>query len=130
MVRVVDGDTLIVRYAPKKPLEERVTLLGLETPKRGKPGHKEARKALERLVGKGRVALEFEGGPRRTLYGSLPAYLRRGDRVVNVEMVRQGWSRFARKEGEKSRYAGELSAAEAEARKAKAGLWATGGPPE
>lgn len=133
VVRVVDGDTVIVRYAPIHPLEERVTLVGVQVPKRGKDGHRDAKKALEAMLSRKRVTLEFEpkGSPKRSLYGSLSAYLKVGSRNLNVELVRQGWSRFQPPgEGARGgRYGEEFRAAEAEARERRAGLWQAGGPP-
>src|SRR5262245_5441584 len=55
--RIVDGDTLDARCAGEK---HRVRLLRVNTPERGKPGYREATRALSEIVGDGAIALEFE----------------------------------------------------------------------
>jgi endonuclease YncB( thermonuclease family) len=119
--RVVDGDTLDARCAGEK---HRVRLLRVNTPERGKPGYREASRALSEIVGTGPIALDFEtpGELQRDGFGRVLAYVYRGDRLANLEIVRQGWSTFWTRYG-----AGRLNAqfgrAEREARAAGAGLW-------
>ena len=106
VVRVIDGDTIIVRYRGK---EERVRLLCIDTPERGERGFNEATEAMRRLVEGREVVLEFEkpGVEARDRYGRLLAYVFLN---VNVEMVRLGHSRFWTKYG-RGRYAREFEAA-------------------
>ena len=125
LTRVVDGDTLRVRYRPSRPLEESVRLLCVDTPERGEPGYAEARAALEEMVRGKRITLEWEqpGHPERDNFGRLLAYVFADGVNVNVELVRGGWSRYERGYGEGS-HAAAFRRAEAEARSARRGLWA------
>ena len=127
VARVVDGDTIRVTYQGR---EGPVRLLNIDTPERGQPGYRETTEAMRRLVlhstGRGRaVVLEFEtpGVEKRGRYGRLLAYVFVDGLSVNVEMVRQGHSRFWTKYG-RGRCAREFEAAEEEARKARRGVWA------
>jgi len=119
VLRVVDGDTVKVRYAGE---EQSVRLLRVNTPERGEPGYKEATEALRELVDGHTVRLEFEGNKKRDHYGRLLAYVFVDDVNVNVEMVRSGWSAFYTKHGE-GRHAGAFKQAENEAREAGRGSW-------
>lgn len=127
VVRVVDGDTIVVRYAPLRPMQERIRMLSIDTPERGEPGYAEARTALARMLRDQRVTLEFAspGKPTRGNYGRLLAYVRIGGRNVNLELVRQGWTRFYTKYGVGS-YPREFAAAQAEAKAAERGIWSKG----
>ena len=124
VLRVVDGDTLRVLYAPPAPLPESVRLLNVDAPERGKPGYEEAAEALRRMVEGRRVRLEFEhaGRVERDGFGRLLAYVLVDEVNVNVEMVRQGWGRFFDRCGE-GRYAETFRAAENEAREGRRGNW-------
>jgi len=150
LTRVVDGDTLRVRYRPSRPLEESVRLLCVDTPERGEPGYAEARTALEGMVRGKRIRLEFEhlgapgrgrgtvpgsaGAPSRCRatspdaegvrdhYGRLLAYVVADGVNVNVELVRGGWSRYERGYGEGS-HAAAFRRAEQEAKQNSRGVW-------
>jgi len=124
VVRVIDGDTLIVRYRPPGPMDERVRLLNVDTPERGRPGHREATDALRRLVAGKRVNLDFErpGRPKRDGFGRLLAYVIADGLNVNLELVRLGRSRFCTDYG-RGRLADAFEGAEREARDAGRGLW-------
>lgn len=115
VLRVIDGDTLDVHCAGAP--RERVRLLRIDTPERGRPGYEAASDALRALLGDGPVELEYEepGVPVRDAYGRLLAYVVADGRVVNVEMVRGGWSPFWTRYGE-GRLADTFREAEAEAR--------------
>jgi endonuclease YncB( thermonuclease family) len=125
LVRVVDGDTAIIRYRPPKVAEERLRFLRIDTPEHGEPGFAEATEALKQLLGDGPVRLKFEepGVLKRDNIGRLLAYIcdAKGQNV-NAELVRLGWSKFETKYGE-GRLAAEFRKAEAEAIKANRGLW-------
>lgn len=122
VIRVVDGDTLHVRFRGR---DESVRLLRINTPERGQVGYGEATRALRRLVEGRKVRLEFErrGNVERDRYGRLLAYVYVGHLNVNVEMVRLGWSPFWTKYGQ-GRLADEFRKAEKEARAERRGLWA------
>ena len=124
VLRVIDGDTIEVRWRGRP---ERVRLLRIDTPERGRHGYDEATRALERLVGGREVVLEFErpGRVERDKYDRLLAYVIVEGENANVELVRQGWTRFWTRYGA-GRLADELTAAEREAREHSAGLWSGG----
>jgi len=124
VVKVVDGDTLHVELAGSVTPLEKVRLLRINTPERKRPGFERASAALTALVAGRTVELEFEdpAKPERDEYGRLLAYVFVGEKCVNVEMVRGGWTRFFTKYGE-GRHAAAFRAAEAEAAKWGAGLW-------
>jgi micrococcal nuclease len=118
---VIDGDTVDVRCGE---YADRVRLLRIDTPERGRTGYSEAKRSLHAMVANQEVYLEFEtpGQPERGGYGRLLAYLYIDGANVNVEMVRQGWSEFWTKYGA-GRLAGAFEEAEAEAREGQRGLW-------
>jgi micrococcal nuclease len=90
VTRVVDGDTLAVG-------DERVRLIGVDTPETVRPGSpvecfgRAASAFTERLVEGRRVRLEFDV-ERRDRYGRLLAYVHRGGRMVNATLVRDGYA--------------------------------------
>jgi micrococcal nuclease len=121
VVFVADGDTVrVVREGAR----EWVRLLRIDTPERDERGYSEARDALDAMVGEKSVNLVFEkpGFPERDAHGRLLAYVFYEGRNVNVEMVRQGWSRFWTRYG-KGRFSADFSRAEKEARGEGRGLW-------
>jgi endonuclease YncB( thermonuclease family) len=113
----VDGDTIDVQLSTG-PI--RVRLHGVDTPERGQPGGKEATGALTGLVQGKEVQIEPFSQDR---YDRMIGIVYRGDLNVNLELVRRGhaWAyrRYMRKEDS------ELCIAEAAARTAKKGLWAS-----
>jgi endonuclease YncB( thermonuclease family) len=120
VIRVVDGDTLHVEFRGR---DETVRLLRVNTPERGRPGYDESTEALRELIDTARIDLEFEKPTHaeRDRYGRLLAYVFLGERNINIEMVRLGWSRFWTQYGE-GRYAEEFRKAESEARAGSRGL--------
>ena len=121
--RIIDGDTLEVRYRPEIPLLERVRLLRIDTPERGEPGYAEAKAELDLLMNGHKARVEFEDGkPQRDRFGRLLAYIHAGPTMVNLEMVRRGWSKHETRFGT-NKYKAQFEAAESEARRNKRGLW-------
>lgn len=92
VVRVVDGDTIIVRL---EGTSEHVRYIGIDTPEMDdeRPAVRRraaaAREANARLVGGRRVRLELDA-ERRDRYGRLLAYVWIGDTLVNEVLVRAG----------------------------------------
>jgi len=94
--RVIDGDTLVVSIGSR---EERVRLLGVDTPempRRGWPGEylaDEARAFVEQQVGNGTVRLESDPQRKdRDKYDRLLRYVELPDgRLLNAELIRQGY---------------------------------------
>lgn len=117
VIKVVDGDTMDVQLS-SGPI--RVRLHGVDTPERGQPWGREATGALTGLVQGKEVDIEPFSQDR---YDRMIGIVYRGDLNVNLELVRRGhaWAyrRYMRKEDS------ELCIAEAAARTAKKGLWAS-----
>lgn len=126
VIRVVDGDTIVVNYHGKR---EKVRLLCVNTPesvhpdkRRNTPMGKVASIYTgNRLAGK-YVDLEFEG-KRRGHYGRLLAYVFIDGENFNVELVRQGLSPYYTKYGLSRKYDQEFREAERYARKHGVNIW-------
>lgn len=130
VLRAIDGDTLVLRLEGAEiERKETIRLLNVNTPEKNEPGFLEAKEALQTLVRGGTVELEFEkpDAEKRDGFGRLLAYVIAYGVNVNVELVRQGWSKHYTKYG-KGRLHEEFEAAEAEAKTEKRGLWS--GPSE
>ncbi|HEV7460562.1 MAG TPA: thermonuclease family protein [Solirubrobacteraceae bacterium] len=126
VTRVVDGDTVRVRFGGR---DEAVRYIGMDTPETVKPNApvqcfgKAASAANHRLVGGARVELRLDAEPRDR-YGRLLAYLyRRADGLfVNAELVRGGFARTLTIPPNIG-HAAELGALERQARADRRGLW-------
>jgi micrococcal nuclease len=122
VTRVVDGDTIVVG-------DERVRLIGVDTPESVKPGTPvecfalEASAFLKRLIAGRRVRLELDV-ERRDRYGRLLAYVyRRSDGLfVNAELVRRGYASVATFPPN-VRHVAEFVRLQRSARSAGRGLW-------
>ena len=128
VVRVVDGDTIIIQ---KKGKRERVRFLRVNTPesvhpdkKRNTPmGDVASDFAKKHLSGKS-VTLEFEA-ERRDRYDRLLAYIFVGEENFCLTLVEEGMSPYYTPYGLSKNYDGEFRQAEQEARDAKLGIWST-----
>jgi micrococcal nuclease len=126
VVRVVDGDTILVSIDGR---EDRVRYIGIDTPESVKPGTpvqcyaKKASKANARLVA-GREVRLVSDAEARDRYGRRLAYVyRSGDGLlVNVALARDGYARPLTIAPNVA-HAGEIAAAVAAARRAGRGLW-------
>ncbi len=127
VVRVVDGDTIIVDYEGRP---ERVRYIGIDTPETVDPRRpvevygKEAAAANRRMVEGRRVRLEFDV-ERRDRYGRLLAYVWVGDTLVNDWLVRNGYAQVATYPPN-VRYVDRFLDSQRAAREAGRGLWGTG----
>ncbi len=119
---VIDGDTLAIRGQ-----SARIRLYGVDTPEgqqtcEDAAGRRylcgsRAAEALSAIIGRnGQVTCREEDRDR---YGRIVAVCQANGREINAELVRQGWA-LEYKQYSDGRYSRE----EAEARKAKRGLWA------
>jgi micrococcal nuclease len=126
VTRVIDGDTIEVEVGRGV---RKVRLLGIDTPETKDPRRpvecfgREAAAKMRGLVGGRAVRLERdEVSDTVDRYGRLLRYVYSGDRLVNAEMIRQGYARayllfpFSRRD--------EFREHEREARDRGAGLWA------
>jgi micrococcal nuclease len=124
VVRAIDGDTIEVRLGDRT---EDVRYIGVDTPETVKPGTPvqcfgpQAHRFNARLVGHRRVWLIF-GRERRDAYGRLLAYVHRGHRFVNAELLRQGLAR-ALTIPPNDRYAGRFERLQIAAARLGRGLW-------
>ena len=116
VVRVIDGDTLKVRY---KGEEERIWLIGIDTPESG--ANKKARRDtvgtgddIQLIISQGREATNYVKGvvesgdsieiefdvQTRDKYGRLLGYVYLSDgRMLNEEIVRAGYASLAPYDG-------------------------------
>jgi endonuclease YncB( thermonuclease family) len=129
VVRVIDGDTMVVRMLGSSlpgtaaGAEETVRLIGIDAPETDEDFAKEATTALEDLVGGSEVNLDVDVEPRDQ-YGRLLAYVfGDDDTFVNAELLRQGVATIYTVPPNVE-HADELQQAEDEAEAAKVGMWA------
>jgi len=129
VTRVVDGDTIEVRLRAE---EEDVRYIGVDTPETVEPGEPvdcfgpRASHFNEDLVEGEEVRLVFDTELRDD-YGRLLAYVYRGDRFVNAELVRRGYARSLTIPPN-DRFAALFRRAEHRAGVAGRGLWGACGP--
>ena len=114
--QVIDGDTIELSSG------RRVRYIGINTPERNQPYYEEATEANRRLVAGQQIQLELDV-ETFDQYGRRLAYVWAEGRLVNLEVVRQGYaSSFTVPPN--VRYEGLFREAEREARAAERGLWA------
>ncbi|OLC31808.1 MAG: hypothetical protein AUH81_17150 [Candidatus Rokubacteria bacterium 13_1_40CM_4_69_5] len=124
VVRVVDGDTIVVRIGARV---ERVRYIGVNTPEvhhptRGEePGGREASEVNRQLVEGRRVRLELDL-QERDRYRRLLAYVWVGELMVNAELVGRGYAQVMTVPPN-VRYQELFLKLQREARDAGRGLW-------
>lgn len=123
VVRVIDGDTLVLRIRERRV---RVRLIGVDAPEtwlRHDCFGVEATRALRRLTPPGSAVRALGDAEPRDRYGRRLLYLwtPRGV-LVNAALVRAGFAR-AMPVPPDTRYAAVLREAEDAARRARVGLW-------
>lgn len=127
VVRVVDGDTIVVRIAGA---EERVRLIGIDTPESVDPRSpvecfgKEASRRTSDLLPPGTTIRVVRDVEARDRYSRLLAYVYREDdgTFVNLDLVRHGFAETLAYEPNMA-HADDLASAAAEARRDGLGLW-------
>lgn len=127
VVRVVDGDTIVVRVADKN---ERVRLIGIDTPESVKPNTPvqcfalEASARTKALLPVGAPVKLVRDVDLRDRYGRLLAYVYRAadGLFVNLSLARDGYA-VAYTYPPNVAHTGEFVAAAGEARDAGRGLW-------
>lgn len=124
VTRVVDGDTIEVRYRGR---ELTVRLIGIDTPETVAPGQPvecygpAASAFTERELEGRRVRLEFDV-ERLDRYGRTLAYVWRGDELFNETLVRRGYA-FVTTYPPNVRYVDRFVAAQRAARAHERGVW-------
>ena len=119
--RVVDGDTLHLAVSAQKKVK--IRLADIDTPERDQPYGREATQALSDLAYQGEICADVITTDR---YGREVAHLYQGDAWINQALVKQGAAWVYRKYA-KAPYRRPLLEAEANAKKADRGLWASDG---
>lgn len=102
--------------------DEKLLYAGICAPEEGDPLFEQSKARNEELVGGKTARVRFDE-VERDRKGRLIGYVFTGDSMVNEQLVREGLA-FLRLTPEMRRYADRLLAAQAEARKARRGLWA------
>lgn len=128
VVRVVDGDTIVVRLAGART-DERVRLIGIQAPETGAGGNRapecggeDASRVMHGLAD-GRSVSLAKDVEDRDQFGRLLRYAYRDDGLfLNAEIVREGWA-YTFRHPPSTAHADELAALQKEARAAKRGLW-------
>jgi len=126
VVRVVDGDTVVITYQGKL---EKVRMLCVNTPESVHPDKKQnipmgktaSNYTKKRLKGR-YVDLEFEG-PLRGNYHRLLSYLILDGENFNLELVKKGLSPYYTKYGLSKKYDQDFRDAERYARNHKLHIW-------
>lgn len=125
VVKVVDGDTIVVEHKGK---EERVRLIGVDTPESVHPdasknteeGKTASKFTKSKLEGK-EVELEFDV-QERDKYGRLLAYVWINGEMYNKVLLKEGYAKVATFPPN-VKYVDEFTSLEKEARENKKGLW-------
>lgn len=126
VVRVVDGDTLVINYNGKN---EKVRLIGVDTPESVHPneekntefGDEVSKHSKEMLNGK-QVVLEFDV-QERDKYGRLLAYVYLDGQMYNKLLLEKGYAKIATYPPN-VKYVEDFTTIQEQARKNKVGLWA------
>lgn len=127
VVRVVDGDTVVVDYKGKN---QRIRLFCVDTPESVHPeagrnthlGEIASEYAKKSLTGK-YVVVEFEN-EKRDKYGRLVAYIIiEGKKNFNLELIKLGLSPYHTAYGRSKKYDQEFRDVEKEAQDKGLGIW-------
>ncbi len=124
VVRVVDGDTIVVRFGGR---EERVRYIGVDTPESVRPGtpvqcFAERASAFNAQLVEGKTVRLDQDVEARDRYGRLLAYVHAGGVFVNAELVRHGYARPLTVPPN-VRYADRFARLASQARERGTGLW-------
>lgn len=125
VLKVVDGDTIQIRFNGKK---ERLRLIGIDTPESVHPdetkntenGKKASEYAKSLLEGK-KVKLEFDV-EERDQYGRLLAYVYVDEIMINKKLIEDGYAQLETVPPN-VKYVEDFKALLKEAKQAKRGLW-------
>ncbi|MEG1501456.1 MAG: stalk domain-containing protein [Clostridiales bacterium] len=126
VVRVIDGDTLIIKYHNK---EEKIRLIGVDTPesvhpdanKNVKYGQIASQFSKSHLTGK-KISLEMDV-QERDKYGRILAYIYLDGKMFNKTLLEQGHAKVATFPPN-VKYVDSFLALQKQAQKNKAGIWA------
>lgn len=113
--KVIDGDTIELEDG------EKVRLLGIDAPERGKRCYNEAKNKLKQLIEGREVVLERDMR-NRDVFGRLLRYIFIDDTFINLELVREGYG-YAYIVDPNAKYASEIKGAEELAKLKKGCIW-------
>ncbi len=128
VVRVIDGDTVVVKEGAEKV---RIRLIGVDAPEIVHPDYEkndyygpESKACLAQMIEGTTVLLVYDGPgkkPKKDDYGRTLAYIYKNGENVNAAMIQKGCARAYRKypHSERDRFI-DL---EMESKKAKRGMW-------
>ncbi len=115
VTHIVDGDTFDIETG------ERVRMIGMDTPERGKVYYAEATAQLKSLIDDKDVTLQKDVS-EKDRYGRLLRHVYIGDLWINKQMVIDGYARFVTFPPDVM-HVESFKQAEQEARNNKRGLW-------
>jgi micrococcal nuclease len=124
VVRVVDGDTVVVRYEGR---EERIRLIGVDTPETVHPNKpveaygEEAKEYTKKKLEEKDIQIEFDV-QERDRYGRLLGYIWLDGLLFNDELLRMGYARVATFPPN-VKYVETFKETERNAREKQVGLW-------
>ena len=124
VVRIVDGDTLVVETAGHR---QKVRLAGIDAPERNQPWGEASTRELRRQLAGRAVIVEWH---KKDRWGRLIGVVRLNDNDMNLHQVDRGlawhYKRYQKEQSPSDRQ--DYSAAESQARDARRGLWSDPDP--
>lgn len=128
VVRVVDGDTLVISY---NGVDEKLRLIGVDTPESVHPdkskntefGNTVSSYSKSQLEGKS-VGIEFDV-QERDQYGRLLAYIYIGNKMYNKTLLSKGYASVSTYPPN-VKYVDEFTKLQKDARENQVGMWAPG----
>jgi len=127
IVRVTDGDTIVVRSGAGRRFK--VRLIGIDTPEVFgglECGGRQASASMKRLAPQGRRVRVY-GDPtqdRRDAFGRLLAYVKtRGGPQLNIAQIRRGWAKVFVFQGNPFRQTASFRRAARAAKRQRRGVW-------
>jgi hypothetical protein len=90
VIEIIDGDTVDVRSAAGT--EERVRVIGIDTPERGECGFTEASTALSRITLNQQVSLVAGARDDRDRYNRILRYLDVGSTDAGLKLIEEGFA--------------------------------------
>lgn len=113
--KVIDGDTIEISNGQK------IRLIGINAPERGKYYYNESKKYLENLILNKKIRIEYDSKTKDS-YGRTLAYIIFENKNINIEILKNGFA-HTYKLNEISKYRKELLEAENYAIKNEIGIW-------
>lgn len=131
VIRVVDGDTIIVKTG--EDVEERIRLLLIDTPESVHPTEpeqlfgKESSDFAKEIIKEGDIDTLEIGNPDRDHYDRLLAYVWIDDVNFNQLMIEKGYARVGYVYEPNTKYLNEFEEAEKNAKNKKENIWSIDG---